>query len=113
MKKRGFPFTGNDVRILAIEFAKKLDIKHHFTDYSEKAWYVWLSVLLSRHSDIALRKAEGESLAKSEAMNREKNNAYFPITRFYSCLLLKEFQIKTLFQHQKRKILLFKVTSKR
>lgn len=79
MQKQGFPFSRDDVRILAFEFANRLGIKHRFNDTTEKAGYVWLNLFLSRHPDIAIRKAEGVSLARREAMNREEVDAYFKL----------------------------------
>jgi len=77
MQKHGFPFTRDDLRALAYNFANQLKIKHRFNNDTQKAGYEWLYSFLSRHPDISVRKSEGLSLARSLSMNRQKVNEYF------------------------------------
>lgn len=78
MQSKGFPLTIDDMRtIIAFKFAEQLNIKHRFNMESEKAGYDWLQLFLKRHPDISVRKSEGVSIARSEAMNRTEVNDYF------------------------------------
>lgn len=79
MQKSGFPLTRDDLRHIAYQFAKQLGLKHRFNDETEKAGYVWLQSFLTRNPSIVIRKAEGLSLARSQAMNREVVSNYYTI----------------------------------
>lgn len=79
MQAKGFPLTLNDVRKIAYDFAEQLKLKHRFNKESEKAGYDWLQMFLSRNTDITLRKSEGVSLARANAMNRLEVNNYFKL----------------------------------
>lgn len=79
MQAKGFPLTMDDVRKIAYELAEQLKLKHRFNKESQKAGYDWLQMFLNRNTDITLRKSEGVSLARVNAMNRSEVNAYFQL----------------------------------
>lgn len=76
-QKHGFPMTRDDLRTVAYKFANQLGIKHSFNDDEQKAGYDWLQLFLSRHPDLSIRKAEGLSMARSLALNKEEVFSYF------------------------------------
>ncbi|KAJ8939885.1 hypothetical protein NQ318_023225 [Aromia moschata] len=71
MQNRGFPLTKDDLRRIAYHFVQQLGIKHKFNSEHEKAGYDWLTLFLSRHPEITIRKSEGVSIARTTAMNRK------------------------------------------
>lgn len=77
MQKRGFPLTRDDLRTIAYHFAQQLNIKHKFNNETQKAGYDWLSLFLSRHPEITIRKSEGVSIARATAMSRKEVDDYF------------------------------------
>lgn len=79
MQNRGFPLTRDDLRSIAYQFAQQLQIKHKFNNETEKAGYDWLSLFLSRHPEISVRKSEGVSIARATAMNRNEVGDYFDL----------------------------------
>lgn len=79
MQAKGFPLTMKDVRIMAFGFAEQLKLKHRFNKETQMAGYDWLQMFLSRNTDITLRKSEGVSLARANAMNKTEVNAYFQL----------------------------------
>lgn len=79
MQKRGFPLTRDDLRKLAYQFAEQLNLKHRFNKQKEKAGYDWLNLFLSRHPEISVRKSEGMSLARTNAMDRNEIAQYFTL----------------------------------
>lgn len=79
MQKRGFPLTRDDLRVIAYQFAEQLNLKHRFNREKEKAGYDWLTLFMSRHPEISVRKSEGVSLARTNAMNRNEIDQYFTL----------------------------------
>lgn len=79
MQSKGFPLTIDDVRSIAFQFAERLKIIHRFNKTTEKAGYDWMQMFLKRNPDITLRKSEGVSLARSQALNRVEVDAYFKL----------------------------------
>lgn len=77
MQAKGFPLTIDDVRKIAYQLAEQLHLKHRFNKETEKAGYDFVKLFLGRHPDITIRKSEGVSLARSNAMNRREVDAYF------------------------------------
>lgn len=77
MQAKGFPLTIGDVRKIAYQLAEQLHLKHRFYKKTEKAGYDFVKLFLRRHPDITIRKSEGVSLARSNAMNRREVDAYF------------------------------------
>ncbi|KAB0804493.1 hypothetical protein PPYR_01463 [Photinus pyralis] len=81
MQRRGFPLTRDDLRRIAYEYAAQIGIKHRFNNETKKAGYDWLNAFLRRNPDISVRKSEGVSIARSQAMNRQEVEAYFELLR--------------------------------
>lgn len=79
MQAKGFPLTMDDARKIAYELAEQLKLKHRFNQSIKKAGYDWLHMFLGRNPDIVLRKSEGVSLARTNAMNRSEVNDYFQL----------------------------------
>ncbi|KAI4466550.1 hypothetical protein MML48_2g00003460 [Holotrichia oblita] len=79
MKSKGFPLSIDDVRTIAFHFAERLNISHRFNKTTEKAGYDWMQMFLKRNPDIRLRKSEGVSLARSQALNRVEVDALFQL----------------------------------
>ncbi|KAI4466563.1 hypothetical protein MML48_2g00000591 [Holotrichia oblita] len=79
MQSKGFPLSIDDVRTIAFHFAERLNISHRFNKTTEKAGYDWLQMFLKRNPDIRLRKSEGVSLARSQALSRVEVDAYFQL----------------------------------
>ncbi|KAG5885804.1 hypothetical protein JTB14_031521 [Gonioctena quinquepunctata] len=52
LQAHGFPLSIDDVRSFAYHFAEQLHLKHRFNATKEKAGYYWLSLFLSRKTDI-------------------------------------------------------------
>ncbi|KAI5635189.1 DDE superfamily endonuclease domain-containing protein [Phthorimaea operculella] len=67
------------LRSIAYYFAEQLKLNHSFNKEKEEAGYVWLQSFLKRNPEISIRKSEGVSLARCEALNREEVNAYYDI----------------------------------
>lgn len=81
MQKRGFPLTRDDLRRIAYEYAVQIGIKHRFNNKAEKAGYDWLTAFLKRNPTISVRKSEGLSVARSQAMNCQEVEEYFELLR--------------------------------
>ncbi|XP_046739568.1 uncharacterized protein LOC124407470 [Diprion similis] len=79
MQAKGFPLTIDDVRKVAYLLAEQLNLNHRFNKETGKAGYDFVRSFLSRHPDIAIRKSEGVSLARSTAMNKAEVDAYFKL----------------------------------
>ncbi|KAI4463880.1 hypothetical protein MML48_4g00013259 [Holotrichia oblita] len=68
MQSKGFPLCIDDVRTIAFYFVERRNISHRFNKITEKA-----------DPDNRLRKSEGVSLARSQALNRVEVHAYFQL----------------------------------
>lgn len=79
MQAKGFPLTMDDVRKIAYDFAEQLKLKHGFNKQNQKPGYDWLQMFLNRNTDITIRKSEGVSSARVNAMNRSEVKAYFQL----------------------------------
>lgn len=77
MQEHCFPLTPKDLRSIAFYFAEQLGLNHSFNKDKEEAGYVWLQSFLKRNPEISTRKAEGVSLARCQALNREDVDAYY------------------------------------
>ncbi|KAK9688065.1 hypothetical protein QE152_g35812 [Popillia japonica] len=69
-QKYGFPMIVSDVRKLAFNFAESQQINHNFNKEHGTAGSDWFRSFLRRHPDLSIRKAEGVSLGRGQAMNR-------------------------------------------
>lgn len=79
LQAHGFAPDRESVRKWAFELAEKLKIQHKFNKETRTAGYDWLNLFLRRHPDIAIRKAEGVSIARASHMNRENVNQFFQL----------------------------------
>lgn len=73
-----FGLSPKEVRGLAFDMAKKLEIKTPDSwQNSKMAGEDWLSGFLKRHKDISIRKPEATSLARATSFNRHNVGAFF------------------------------------
>lgn len=75
----GFAPTRKDVRTIAYNLAKSLNIRHTFNQEKQMAGKVWLDSFMRRNSELSVRKAEGISRARTEGMNRQEVAHYFQL----------------------------------
>lgn len=81
LEAAGFPPDRTTIRMLAYNFAEKLQIEHNFNKDTEMAGYPWLKSFLERNTELSIRIAEGLSVAKAQSLNRAE------VDRFYGLLL--------------------------
>lgn len=79
LQKHGFAPTRDIVRSMGFELAEKMNIPHKFNIEKRQAGFDWLNLFLNRHSDLSVRKSEGVSVARSEAMKKETVRDYFSL----------------------------------
>lgn len=79
LQKSGFTPDRDSVRSMAFHLAESLKRKHTFNRNKEKAGYDWLSLFLTRHPDLSIRKAEGISIARVEGLSRKAVQGYFTL----------------------------------
>lgn len=79
MEQYNFPSTARDIRRLAYKFVVKNNISNNFNRNKEEAGYDWMVAFLTRHPEIAVRKAQGISIARVQGMNRKEVDDYFDV----------------------------------
>ncbi|XP_074036718.1 uncharacterized protein [Leptinotarsa decemlineata] len=79
LKKAGFAPTRQTVREMAFRLADFMKIKHPFNKEKGVAGYDWLHSFLHRNSELSIRKSEGVSLARCQAMNKQEVRDYFAL----------------------------------
>ncbi|KAJ2938845.1 hypothetical protein O0L34_g18472 [Tuta absoluta] len=67
----GFAPERKDVKEMAFQLAKRLNIKNPFSEDSEAAGNVWFRGFMARNPELSQRKSEGLSLARAYGVNRE------------------------------------------
>ena len=77
MARRGFPLRENEVRNLATEYAVKNGMTSFCSNKSQQAGYFWFRGFLARHPELKVKRAEGLSAARAQAVNKEKVNHWF------------------------------------
>lgn len=64
---------------MAYEFAVALHIEHRFNNEKKIAGYDWLWSFLRRHTDLAIRKAEGLSMARAKGLTRDAAKVFYDL----------------------------------
>jgi len=77
MARRGFPLRENEVRNLATEYAVKNGMTSFCSNKSQQAGYFWFRGFLDRHPEVKVKRAQGLSAARAQAVNKEKVNHWF------------------------------------
>lgn len=81
LEKCNFPATMHDIQILAYKFVITNGIANRFNDVKKVAGYDWVTGFLKRHPEIAIRKAQGLSIARMKGMNKQEVNDYFVLLK--------------------------------
>ncbi|CAH2019336.1 unnamed protein product [Acanthoscelides obtectus] len=55
----GFPPNRQAIRMLAYQFAEKLNLKHNFDHDNEMAGGAWFRSFIERNPEVSIRQAEG------------------------------------------------------
>lgn len=79
LEKVGFAPNKQDTKKMAFDFAKKLGIKHCFSENNKSAGKVWFNGFMKRNPILSVRKSEGLSLARAQGMNRKEVGDYFDL----------------------------------
>lgn len=77
MSECGYGLTSKDVRNLAFQFAESSNINHPFDREKKCAGLAWYIGFRRRHPNLALRKPELTSMARSAGFNREAVNLFY------------------------------------
>jgi len=77
MSQRGFPLSERQVRDLATDYAIKNGISAFQQSKGKCAGYYWLCGFLQRHPELKVKKPEGLSAARAQAVNEHKVNDWF------------------------------------
>jgi len=77
MSQRGFPLTERQVRDLATDYAIKNGISAFQQSKGKCAGYYWLRGFLQRHPELKVKKPEGLSAARAQAVNEHKVSDWF------------------------------------
>lgn len=72
MARRGFPLREREVRTLATDYAQKNGLTIFSQTKLQHAGYFWLQGFLNRHPELKVKRAEGLSTARAEAVNESK-----------------------------------------
>lgn len=72
MARRGFPLREREVRSLATDYATKNKLPVFAQNKSQHAGYFWLRGFLGRHPELKVKRAEGLSAARAQAVNEAK-----------------------------------------
>ena len=72
MARRGFPLREREVRTLATDYATKNELPIFSKSKSQHAGYFWLQGFLKRHPELKVKRAEGLSAARAQAVNEAK-----------------------------------------
>ena len=77
LARRGFPLAEKQVRELATEYAERNGLAIFSNSKQKQAGYYWLRGFLKRHPELKVKRAEGLSIARAQAMNKEKIQHWF------------------------------------
>lgn len=77
LERVGFAPERKDVKEMAFQLAKKLNIKNPFSEESELAGNVWFTGFMERNPELSQRKSEGLSLSRAYGVNREDVKDFF------------------------------------
>ncbi|XP_070546834.1 uncharacterized protein [Ptychodera flava] len=77
MESRGFGLTIVDTCRLAFEIAERKGIAHPFNNDKKRAGYDWFQGFIQRHPQLAIRKPEGLSAARTSMLNPTVVGDYF------------------------------------
>ena len=77
LARRGFPLSEKQVRELATEYANRNGLTIFAKSKNNQAGYYWLQGFLKRHPELKVKKAEGLSIARAQAMNKQKIEHWF------------------------------------
>lgn len=77
----GFPPNRQSIRMLAYQFAEKLELKHNFDHENEMAGAAWFKSFIERNPKLSFRQAEGLSVARAKGLSREE------VYNFYDLLI--------------------------
>lgn len=84
LEQVGFAPERKDVKEMAFQIAKKLEIKHPFLESSASAGNVWFTGFMKRNPELSTRQSEGLSLARAYGVNREDVKYFFDLlTKLY------------------------------
>ncbi|XP_045765299.1 chaetoglobosin A biosynthesis cluster protein C-like [Maniola jurtina] len=75
----GFPPDRRSIRMLAYQFAEKLKLKHKFDHESQRAGNEWCKSFIERNPELAIRQAEGLSVARAKGLSREEVNNFYEL----------------------------------
>lgn len=80
LQAAGFPVTRTELRVIAYDLAKTLEIANSaFNNGTKMTGRDWLKSFLTRHPGLSVRKPEGLSLARAVGMNRDEVGQYFEL----------------------------------
>ncbi|RVE47494.1 hypothetical protein evm_007905 [Chilo suppressalis] len=75
----GFPPNRQSIRMLAYQFAEKLELKHNCDHENEMAGAAWFKSFIERNPELSIRQAEGLSLARAKGLSREEVNNFYDL----------------------------------
>ncbi|KAL0839543.1 hypothetical protein ABMA28_016237 [Loxostege sticticalis] len=68
LEDAGFPTNRQSIRMLAYQFAEKLELKHNFDHEKEMAGAAWFKSFIERNPELSIRQAEGLSVARAKGL---------------------------------------------
>lgn len=74
---RGFPLSEKQLRDLATQFANKNGLMVFSANKNNRAGFVWMRGFLERHPNLKVKRAEGLSAARAQAMNKPNIMQWF------------------------------------
>jgi len=77
MARRGFPLREREVRSLATDYATKNGLLVFAQNKTQNAGYFWMQGFLRRHPELKVKRAEGLSAARAQAVNEVKIMHWF------------------------------------
>ncbi|XP_026323303.1 uncharacterized protein LOC113232741 [Hyposmocoma kahamanoa] len=84
LEQVGFAPERKDVKEMAFQIAKKLEIKNPFLESSASAGNTWFMGFMKRNPELSTRQSEGLSLARAYGVNREDVKYFFDLlTKLY------------------------------
>ncbi|KAG5895654.1 hypothetical protein JTB14_008663 [Gonioctena quinquepunctata] len=75
----GFPPDRRAIRMLAYQFAEKLELKHGFDHDSQMAGSAWFRSFIERNPEVSIRQVEGLSVARAKSLRREEVNNFYEV----------------------------------
>lgn len=75
----GFPPNRQAIRMLAYQFAEKLELKHNFDQENQMAGGAWFKSFIERNPELSIRQAEGLSVARAKGLSREEVNNFYDL----------------------------------